>query len=290
VGTSGGGFALMTEGISFSAQAEIPICVALSQRMGPATGVPTYQAQADLLFASSSGHGDMMRFIVAPGDADEAYELTGKALNISWKYQLPSIVLLDKELSENTYGFKGESEVFKEDVVTEDKEDYERYAGESISPLAFPGGRAMVKATGYEHDSKGIAVEDANKVKEMHEKRLRKYENLREELKRTDTVRTCGEGDVAIVFWGSTKGVVMEATKGMGVKIVWPLVIQPFPEKKMKEVLSGTSKIICVETNATGQLAKMLRCYGTEVEGQVLKYDGRPFTIEELKERIESLL
>jgi 2-oxoglutarate/2-oxoacid ferredoxin oxidoreductase subunit alpha len=291
VGTSGGGFALMTEGISFSAQSETPLVILISQRMGPATGVPTYEAQADLLFALNAGHGDMMRFVAVPGDVDEAYYLAGKALNISWKYQLPSIVLLDKELSENTYNFKGENDVKKEEEKrAKDDEEYNRYEGEDVSPLLFPGGEGVVKVTGYEHDKKGIATEKAEEIKAMHEKRLRKYEKLKEELKEAEVVKTYKEGKTAVVFWGSTKGVVLEATKDLDVRLIQPIIVQPFLEEKMKKSFEGVEKVICVELNATSQMAQVLKANGINVDVSINKYDGRPFTIEELKEKINENL
>ncbi len=288
VSTSGGGFALMTESLSFSAQSEIPLLIVLSQRMGPATGVPTYVGQGDLLFALNSGHGDMERFVVAPGDVDEAYYWGGKALNIAWRYQMPSILLLDKELSENTYGLEGRYQIEKEDIV-EGLNDtgYKRYEGNDISPIAFPGGEAVVKATGYEHTKDGISTETPQEVKEMVEKRIRKGERLREELEVLEAVKVYKEGPVAIVFWGSTKGALLEATKDMNVRLVQPLVMQPFPEKRMKEALEGAEKVICVEMNSGGQLAQVMRMNGIEVDDKVLKYDARPFTVEGLRSILE---
>jgi len=289
IGTSGGGFALMTEGISFSAQAEIPLLITLSQRMGPATGVPTYTAQADLSFALSSGHGDMVRLIAAPGDTKEAYLLSGKCMNMAWKYQLPAILLLDKELAENTYSTKRDFHIEKEEaVIGEESEDYLRYEGEDISPVCFPGGEATVKVSGYEHDKKGIATENAEEIKEMHEKRLRKYEKLKNEVESlSEAVKVHKEGETTVVFWGSSKGAVLEATKEMDVGVLQILFMQPLPEERIKEALKGKEKIICVETNATGQLANLLSCAGVKVSEKVLKYDGRPFTVEELKRRLE---
>lgn len=291
VSTSGGGFALMTESISFSSQSEIPILIVLSQRMGPATGVPTYEAQGDLLFALNSGHGDVDRFVIAPGDVDEAFYWGGKALNISWRYQMPSILLLDKELSENTYGLEGTYKIEKEDIVEgENNENYVRYDGEDISPIAFPGGAAKVKSTGYEHTKDGISTENPKEVKKMVDKRIRKIRKLKEELKILETVKTYGEGSVAVVFWGSTKGAILEASKDLNIKLVQPLVLQPFPEEKMKEELSGKEKIICVEMNSTGQLAQVMNMHGINVDEKVLKYDARPFTVESLREKLQEKL
>jgi 2-oxoglutarate ferredoxin oxidoreductase subunit alpha len=289
-GTSGGGFALMTETVSLSAQSEVPLVIALSQRMGPASGVPTYQGQGDLLFALNAGHGDMIRFVVAPGDANDAYYLTGRALNTAWKYQLPSIIILDKEISENTYTFKKEKQVEKEEaVLAENNIGYNRYDGEDISPMAFPGGEAVVKVTGYEHDKKGVVTENAEAIKKMQEKRIRKYEKLKQEVEQMEAVRVTGSGSVAVVFWGSTKGVALEAVKDLDIRAVQVLIMEPFSKKQMEEALLGVEKIISVETNATGQLSKVLQCNGFKVDEEILKYDGRPFNVDELRESLKNL-
>ncbi len=292
VGTSGGGFALMTEGISLSAQAEVPIVIALSQRMGPASGVPTYQGQGDLLFALSSGHGDMVRLVVAPGDSDEAYYWGGEALNLSWEYQVPAIVMLDKELSENRYELNVVNPVTKrEGVMADNKEDYLRYAGEDISPMAFPGEEGVVvKGTSYEHTPKGVATEDEEEIEKMQNKRLLKHEKLRKAVEEMTAIKTYQEGKVAVIFWGSTKGVVIEATKNLPVKLIQPLVFQPFPSEQMKKALEGVEKVITVETNATGQMGQVLKGEGVKIDEEILKYNGRPFTVEELSEKIKRLI
>jgi len=97
VGTSGGGFCLMTEGLSLAGQAELPVVVMLGQRTGPSTGLPTYTAQGDLHFILNAGQGEFSRFIVAPGDAEEAYYWSSVALNMAWKYQIPAFILSIKQ-------------------------------------------------------------------------------------------------------------------------------------------------------------------------------------------------
>lgn len=292
VGTSGGGFALMTEGVSLAAQSETPIVIAMSQRMGPATGVPTYQGQGDLLFTLNIGHGDMMRFVVAPGDATEAYFWSGTTLNIAWEYQLPAIILLDKELSENRYELELKEKIIKKEVIlSEKKEDYMRYDGGDVSPLSYPGEeRVVVKGTGYEHTAKGIATENAKEIKEMQEKRIRKHNKLRKEVEEMNGINCYKEGDVAVVFWGSTKGVALEATRDINVKLIQPIILQPFPIESFKKLIEGVKKIICVETNSTGQLASVLKGQGVTVDDVILKYDGRPFAVEELAEEIKKRL
>ncbi len=295
IGTSGGGFALMNEALSLTGQAEIPLVVIEGQRMGPSTGVPTYGGQSDLLYVLSAGHGDFDKFVVAPGDAGEAYYLTGLALNIAWKYQLPSIVLSDKELAESTYSF--DSKIIQK--VTESqtslwngKGEYKRYfiTRDGISPLAFPGRKGvLVKGASYEHDEFGITVDDEKSIKAMQDKRTRKFLSLKKEVDKIKSVNVYGnkKSTIALVVWGSVKGAALEAAEKEGIRFVQPMIMSPFPEKQMKQALKGARRVIVAELNSKGQLASFLRGFGIESES-VVKYTGRPFTAEELIKKIKT--
>ncbi|MCD6477755.1 MAG: 2-oxoacid:acceptor oxidoreductase subunit alpha [Candidatus Aenigmarchaeota archaeon] len=287
VGTSGGGFALMNETVSMCAQSETPVVFVDSQRAGPSTGIPTYQMQADLKFVVNSGHGDIVRVVVAPGDAEESYLLTANAMNLAWKYQIPTFVLIDKHISESTFSVEF-PEVKKEEAKLWDGNgDYKRYefTEDGISPLAFPGDKAIVKGTSYEHDEYGITIEDAESAKKMQEKRMKKREFLIKELKNMETVKVYGNenSDVTLLTWGSTKGACIEVAKELGLKVVQPLYVEPLPMWELGKHLRG--RVIAVECNASGQLADML-----DIKERILKYDGRPFTPEELKKRLEEIL
>ena len=292
VGTSGGGFALMTEGISLAAQAETPILVIDSQRSGPATGVPTYNGQSDLLCVLASGHGDFLRFVAAPGDAQESFYWTGKLLNLAWQYQTPAILLTDKDISEGTFTFDESvlKKVKKEkDTVWNGKGEYKRYLDKEngISPMAFPGQPgAIVKATSYEHDEYGISTEEAAEIVKMQDKRLRKFEAMQNAVdEMEDTVKVYGnpKSKKVVICWGSTKGAVKEAAEHLGLKVVQPVVLQPFPEKQMYAALKGAEKIVSVELNSTGQMEQILNSHGIEADKRILKYDMRPFTAQELE-------
>jgi 2-oxoglutarate ferredoxin oxidoreductase subunit alpha len=102
-GTSGGGFALMQEGISLAGMVETPLVIYLAMRPGPATGLPTWTSQADLLFAVYSGHGEFSKIVLAPGDPIECFLLTHKAFQLSQNFHIPVIVISDKYLAENHY-------------------------------------------------------------------------------------------------------------------------------------------------------------------------------------------
>ncbi|MCD6429126.1 2-oxoacid:acceptor oxidoreductase subunit alpha [bacterium] len=293
VGTSGGGFALMVEALSLAGQAELPVMFVLSQRTGPSTGVPTYTMQADLLFALNAGHGEFQRIVAAPGDVDEAFYLAGELLNLAWKFQVPTILLSDKHLSESTFSADFDLRKLKreKEKLWKGGKDYKRYLDteDGVSPLAFPGQKnVVVKATSYEHDEYGITTEESEAITKMINKRARKKEAIIKELKKRETVKVSGnkKSKIALIGWGSTKGVLEEVAKELKLRFIQPLYLEPFPTWEIEKSLDGVREIIDVETNSTGQLAKILKCNGINTTKTILKYDGRPFTVDELTKRL----
>ena len=293
VGTAGGGFALMVEGLSLAAQSESPVVFVVGQRPGPSTGLPTYTCQSDLFFILNAGHGEFVRFAVAPGDPDEAFHLTGLAMNMAWKYQIPAFVISDKNLSESTFSFeKRGDEVRREDPPLWDGRGqyrrYERTQG-GVSPLAFPGTKgAVVKGNSYEHDEYGITTEEAEKTVEMQDKRLGKYEYILRDMAKVEAVKVYGDkkSPTALVTWGSTKGACTEIGEDLGLRVVQPVILEPFPGDHLRQALEGVTKLVGVENNATGCLSRLLGCHGIKVHKTILKYDGRPFTIDDLRKRV----
>lgn len=298
VGTSGGGFCLMTEGLSLSGMAELPIVIVVGQRPGPSTGVPTHTAQSDLHFVLNAGQGEFPRFVVSPGDAEEAYFWSCVALNISWKYQTPSIILADKSLCEGIYSFDIDSlgELKEENPILWDrKESYKRYLDTEtgVSPLDFvPDKEAIIKVDSYAHDEFGITTEEAQKIKNMQDKRLRKGQYLMKELEKYETVKVYGNknSSVALICWGSNKGVCIEAAENLGIKVIHPVVLSPFPIREFQDSLKSVQNLICVENNSTAQLASLINRYGFGINEKILKYDGRPFSLDELEERLKDLV
>lgn len=296
VGTSGGGFCLMTEGLSLAGMAELPIVIMLGQRTGPSTGLPTYTAQADLHFALNAGQGEFPRFIVSPGDAEEAYYWSEVALNMAWKFQVPAFILSDKTVSEGLYSFDAaQAADVKEEVpvLWDGKGDYNRYryTETGVSPMAFPPlKRQIVKVDGYAHDELGITTEDPMITAKMNDKRLLRGLALAREMDGYETVKVYGNGKTALLCWGSNKGVCAEAAEKFGLKVIQVLVLSPFPEKRLRDALKGLERIITVECNSTGQLSRLARSYGFDLKEQILKYDGRPFSLDELEAEIGKVI
>ncbi|MCQ8894791.1 MAG: 2-oxoacid:acceptor oxidoreductase subunit alpha [Methanolinea sp.] len=294
VGTSGGGFCLMTEGLSLSGMNEIPVVVVLGQRAGPSTGMPTYTAQSDLHFALHAGQGEFPRLVVAPGDAEQAFFWSSLSLQLAWKFQVPAIILCDKTLCEGYYSFSDP----RETIPTIQPQppgipgtSYLRYkvTDDGVTPPLYPPTKeTVIKVNGYTHDEAGITTEKAELAALMVEKRVRKGMALERELALLPTVSRYGDpgADSMIVCWGSVAGVCREVADSLGMGVVQPVVLAPFPKDGVKAVLGNPERVLVVEENACGQMEMLLACHGIRASGRVHKYDGRPFTVEELKERI----
>jgi len=290
VGTSGGGFCLMTEGLSLAGMAELPVVLVMAQRAGPSTGLPTYTAQGDLHFVLHAGQGEFPRLVVAPGDADEAYIWAGRALNLAWRYQIPAIILSDKILSESLYSFDGDlaGEAKEESLVLWDGNGtYKRYlqTENGVSPMAFPPQKGQaIKTNSYMHDQQGITSEEPGITREMSEKRRIKGQSLAREMEEYETVKVYGQtsSKTALLCWGSNKGVCVEAAERLGLRAVQVLALSPFPEKRLIDALQGVERLLAVECNSTGQLADIARCWGIKIDDRISKYDGRPFSREDL--------
>jgi len=305
--TSGGGLALMVEGISLSGMTETPLVVVDCQRPAPATGLPTRTEQADLLFIAHCAHGEFPRAILAPSTALEAFYLTNKAFYLAEKYQTPVFILGDQYLNDSSWTvepfsleniFRGRhSLVPGKEMENRSPYQYKRYAlSESgVSPRIFPGtSQQDLYADSDEHTEEGHITESAEVRRQMVEKRLRKSNGLIEEIS-PPSVFPDTDADLYTVSWGSTRGVVEEAVRllrNRGMNIGSIHFSEIFPMKKSavpREIKEGV-ELIDVENNATGQLAKLLKMEtGIGIEKRILKYDGRPFLPEELARQIEEI-
>ncbi len=290
-GTSGGGFALMTETLSMAGMAELPIVIYEAQRGAPSTGVPTYTEQSDLLFALFAGHGDFQRIVLAPGNAEECYKLTREAINLAWKFRVPVIVLSSKNVAESYFTSSIERERIIE-KLPEFETPYKFYkiTESGISPQAFPGTKGIVvKSNSYEHNEWGITTEDPKEITAMKEKRARKQATINSYfLNKEDAVRLGGNvaSKKIIITWGECGGVCEEVGEALGYKVIRPLVLDPFPHSKIKEAIEGAGEIVAVELSISGQFEKLLKLYGIEVKKSIRKYDTRPFFLEELTEKL----
>lgn len=299
-GTSGGGFALMTEGVSLAGMTETPLVIALAQRPGPATGFPTRTEQGDLQFALSAGHGEFPRVIFAPGTPEQAFFLTNKAFGIAEKYQITVIIMTDQYLADSEWTCDGfdiqkihYSDQRMRGHLLQKMHEYRRHAftETGVTPLGVPGDSThLVVTDSDEHDEDGHIVEDGETRMKMLDKRLfKKVPHIREEIAAPVFY---GDSDPEIVLtgWGSTYGVLKEAVDLLsGSKKAAMLhfsEVYPLPETEKYDylaVLENASFTFCIENNATGQFARLMRAEtGYDFSARINRFDGRPFSVDSL--------
>jgi len=297
VTTSGGGFALMCEGVSLAGIIETPIVVHVGQRPGPATGLPTRTEQADLNLVLYAGHGEFPRAILAPGTPEEAYHAMTQAFYIADKYQVPTFVLTDQFFldSVTTVIPKNLKAASAEQHIVLTKDDYVRYAlaENGVSPRGIPGhGKGLVGVDSDEHDTMGHITESSVVRLEQHGKRLRKIDGIRLEALAPVISTQSKKAKTLIVTWGSNHGVVEEALDMLQDKTLGHIhFIQVYPlALKGEKLFAKAGKIVVVENNAAGQFSDLLeREYRIDVAERILKYDGNPFSVEELVKRFQKL-
>ncbi len=296
VTTSGGGFDLMTEGVSLSGMIETPIVVHIGQRPGPATGLPTRTEQADLNLVLYAGHGEFPRAIFAPGTPEECFLVAQQAFHIADTYQIPVFILTDQYLLDSLSSFPEENlqRVKMKNHIVITKPEYQRYAlmKNGISPRGVPGyGEGLVGVDSDEHDEAAHITESATVRLAMHEKRLSKFSGIRQEALMPTEIGDVAGADVLVVIWGSNRGVIEEAlplTKRENIAALHFHQVYPLPVKAKK--FFAKKKIIVMENNATGQFANLLKLeYDVEISENILKYDGDPFSVEEVVRKLTAI-
>ena len=303
VGTSGGGFALMNEGLGMSGIGEIPLVIAEVQRPGPATGLPTRTSQGDLNFVINSSQGEFPLIVIAPKDQEDAFYQSFRAHNLADKYQVPVIVLSDQFLADSSSDIK---KMNLDDLKinrnlysnNRDKEEneYKRYklTEDGISPRAYPGSleNDTILVDSHEHNEYGRVTEDEDLRNNMIKKRKAKINKFQKEDLNPAEYFGDEEIEYLVIGWGSSYGPILEAVKRLkdeGNKIgflsfndIWPL-----PKNKLKKWKKKNVEKIVIENNSTGQFSSLLGSeLQLEIENKILKYTGRPFSGDEIYERL----
>lgn len=304
-GTSGGGFALMTEALGSAGMTEMPIVILEAQRPGPATGLPTKTEQGDLRFMIHAAQGDFPRVVITPGDAEESFYTTIHAFNLADKYQLPVILLGDKYLQESFHTLNKlnlKQNINRGKLILDEKrlaqlsstERFPRYklTKDGISPRTVPGMKnGVMNAASDEHDERGVLIDGGEmRIKQM-DKRMNKLELLKKEI---PLPKVYGKGNIALVCWGSNKGPCLEAIRllkkdGIDAKLIHFIYAYPFKEG-IKQMLQKEERLILVENNQSAQLGSLIKEHCLiDIRDKILRYDGNPFDPEDLAEQVKKI-
>ena len=321
-GSSGGGFALMSEMIGLAEMTETPIVKLLATRAGPSTGMPTKPEQGDLEFALYTSQGDSNRVVFTPANERECYEQTRLAFDLAYTYHIPVIIIYDQKLQGELRNvprefFDREPTTEMPSILTQEELEsatttggkFERFAYDDpdtppgVSSRTIPGqkgGRFL--ATGNEHHPTGHISEDPqNRITQM-ENRMGKLDAIRERLdERENSLQTYmgpEDAEYGIMTWGSTQGTVKEAIQeldaaGHSVKGLGVSEMSPFATEEVGEFIESVDECLVVEMNATAQfrgiLQKELGAYGEKLHS-LLKYDGNPFVPAEVVDGFHSAI
>ena len=294
--SSGGGCALMCEGVSLAAMTETPLVIAVVMRPGPATGFPTRTAQEDLEFVLHSGHGEFARAVYTPGSPEECFLAAKRAFNTAERFQLPALILSDQYLAESFTNIEcpdssveppDRGRILKSGV--DPAQGRYAYSPDGVSARALPGrSETLAVADSDEHGPEGHITELAEVRVKMTQKRLHlKLAGLANEIL-PPTVFNPGAKTMLCGF-GSTLGVMQEAcAAAIDAGFIHYPQVWPFPGDATLAALKGAQRVLTVENNASGQLARLIRREtGLKPAGSILKYDGRPFTLDEVAAALE---
>jgi len=306
--TSGPGFSLMVEGLSWAGNDEVPVVITYYQRGAPATGLPTRFGQADLRFAMHAGHGEFPRIVLASGDIKECFYDAAVAFNYAERYQLPVIHLIDKAMANSSQTYPlfdiGQFKIERGNILGETElqgQAYRRFSftDTGVSPRVFLGTRNGVHwYTGDEHNEVGHISEEPVNRDMMVEKRMKKLELVDKEIPVEEKINFFGDKDSknVIVSWGSPKGAILEAlealrSEGSSLGFMQVRMLHPLPKEHVADVLRTAEKIIDVENNYLGQLGGIIREEtGFSANSYVLKYNGRPMTTTEVYDALRNIL
>jgi len=286
----------MQEGVSLAGMTETPVVIVDAQRPAPATGFPTRTEQADLNFVIHAGHGEFARAVYAPGSLEESFRLAQKAFDTAERFQIPVIILTDQLLADSyrtvDRGMLKQLPIARHILAQNEMRSghYRRYqlTDTGVSPRAVPGRiDDIIYADSDEHTEEGHITEDAVLRKAMVEKRFTNKMCLLSDEVEPPEVFKLERADVILLGFGSTREAVREVAEGSDGRIgavhlpqVWPL-----PVKALLALSDGKRKIFTVENNAGAQLAGLIRREtGMAVNGSILKYDGRPFDVDFLRD------
>jgi len=296
--TSGPGLALMLEAMGLAVASETPAVVVNVMRGGPSTGIPTKSEQSDLNMALHGLHGDAPHLVLGALDHADCILTTEWSVRLAEALQTVVVVLSDQNLAQSAVLIP-EPQYELPDIAprctAEPAANYQRYrdTASGVSPMAIPGtASASYVADGLEHCESGKPSTAASDHAVQLEKRLRKIQDFKFGEHWAD-IR--GEGETAIVTWGSTTAAVREAaarlkSRGREVKVVALRLLMPASPEQLARALEGVGRVLIVEQSHGRQFHLYLRAYyDIDAETRSFARPGPlPITPGEIAEQIEN--
>jgi 2-oxoglutarate ferredoxin oxidoreductase subunit alpha len=296
--TSGPGLSLMIEALGLATSAEIPIVVVDVMRGGPSTGIPTKSEQGDLNIAIYGMHGDAPHLVLAPQSVGDCVFTTQWATFLAEALQSPAILLSDQFMGQSRAAIERPADVAfigARSIATDTAVAgaYKRHAkvANGVSPMAIPGTPGgQYTADGLTHTERGTPTSGAGDHLAQLDKRRDKLDHFNYG---DHWASIEGDGDLAVITWGSLTGAAREAAAhatadGVNVRLVAPRLLLPIQPEQMAAALTGAKRILVVEQTHGGQFHKFLRAhYDLPAPVRVLSRPGPlPITAGEIHRAI----
>jgi 2-oxoglutarate ferredoxin oxidoreductase subunit alpha len=292
--TSGPGFSLMQESIGYAAFTETPCVIIDVQRAGPCTGQATRIGSGDIMQAKWGSHGDYQVIALSPWSAQEMYDLTLRAFNLSERYRVPTMVMADEAVGHLRETIRVNAKV---EIWDRKKEKGGSPFGteeqDGVPPMPAFGEGERLLVTGSTHNELGFRKTDdpeahAKLVDRINEKILK---NRRRIIETEDYF--LDDSEMAIVAYGFTARTSLYVVKQLrkeGVKVGMLRIktLWPFPEEPVREVGGRVKKVIIPEMNqgqVAGEVRKFCSCdviSFSQTNGEII----RPETIIEAIKKI----
>jgi len=298
--TSGPGFSLKQENIGYACITEVPCVVVNVMRGGPSTGLPTLPSQADVMQARWGTHGDHPIIAVCPQSVDETFHLTVQAFNLTEKYRIPAVVLLDEIVGHTSEKIvipdASELTLVDRTPPSDTPEEHlpYRHTESDIPEMASFGTGYRFHVTGLCHDETGFPTNDSVEIEKMLLRINRKMDRYRDEIVDVEAFNI-EDAEIGIFAYGSCarsarRAMTLAREKGLKVGMLRPRVLWPFPDKELREMAKSVHTIICPELNL-GQLAHEVEwavADSAKVE-RINLISGEPIPPTKILEKIEEV-
>jgi 2-oxoglutarate/2-oxoacid ferredoxin oxidoreductase subunit alpha len=282
--TSGPGYSLMMEHIGLAAMCEVPCVFVNVQRGGPSTGLPTLPGQADMMQARWGSHGDYEIIAICPDSPQECFDLVIKAFNLSEKYRVPVMFMMDEcvaHMSEKVVIPPAEEiEIYPRRYTELPPEEYKLFkAGEDMVPdMVKVGDGYRVHVTGLTHDERGYPVITPECQETLLTRLINKINENEEDIRMIQQ-DIDDDTEIVVFSYGITSRIVPPAIRkarkeGIKVGSIRPVVVWPFPEKVIRELAKKVKAIIVVEMNRGQIYYEVERCCAGNAKAYLLGHSG----------------
>jgi 2-oxoglutarate ferredoxin oxidoreductase subunit alpha len=282
--TSGPGFSLMMENIGLAAMMETPCVVVDVQRGGPSTGLPTMVGQADMMQARWGSHGDYEVIALCPQSPQEAFDLTIEAFNLSERYRVPVLMMLDECVGHMTEKVvippAEEIEVVPRALTSSPPEHFLPYRvnGRPVPEFARAGDGYRFHTTGLTHDERGYPVMSADCQQLCVTRLVDKIRKNADDIVRFEETDVKG-ADVVVVAYGITArvarmGIELARKKRVKVGFLRLITAWPFPEKHVRELARKVKAFVVPEINLGQMVLEVERCAGGKAAAIAVPHAG----------------